>query len=171
MLQISTAGNAWFYYWEAVTFILKLAGPMPIGSVCVLLAVWGIAISRKGRATLIRTSISTSSSVLGLSRQSSSINGAACGTSKNTKAMIYLCVIYILVGLPNAIVYMLIIINSTYISCTMNFVALLAKDLFTPVVFFTLFTRIFDGLIFLVIPEFRAAIINILHFKFCTKAS
>ena len=171
MLQINTAGNVWFYYWEAVTVILKLAGPIPIGSVCVLLAVWGIATSRKGRAALIRTSTSTSNSVLGLGRHRSSTNGAAGGTSKNTKAMIYLCGIYILVGLPNIFVYILIIINTVYSSCTINFVALLAKDLFTPVVCFTLFTRIFDGLIFLVIPEFRAAILNILHFRFYTKVS
>ena len=167
MIEINSAGNLLFYYWEAVTVILKLALPMAIASVCVLLAVWGIAISRNKRTALIHNSASTSNSVASLGRHRSSIGNTVGRTSKNTKAVLYLCGIYFLLCLPSVIEYVLIFMGS--ISCTMNFVALLANDLFIPIAHSSLFTRIFDGLIFMVIPEFRAAILNILHFRFYTK--
>ena len=169
MINVNLKSNLLFYYLEeAVTVILKLALPMAIGSVCVLLAVWGIAISRKRRAALIYNPSSTSSSVVSLGRYRSSI-GVTRGTSKNTKVVLYLCGIYFLLCLPSVIEYVLI--NTGSISCTMNFVVLLANDLLIPISHSSLFTRIFDGLIFMVIPEFRTAILNILLCKFYTKVS
>ena len=169
LIEINEPGNLLYYYWEAVTVILKLALPMMIGLVCVFLAVWGIAISRRKRVALIHNSATTSNSVVSLGRLRSSIGDTAGGKSKNTKVVILLCGIYFLLCLPSIIEYLLI--NTGSISCTMNFVALLANDLFIPIAHSSLFTRIFDGLIFMVIPEFRAAILNILHFKFFTKVS
>ena len=152
--------------WEAVTIILKLVVPMPIAAICVLLAVWRIATAKTARAALFHTSNVTSNTASGRVRKISSMSNAG-GTSNNTKVMILLCVVYFLICLPNVFEYVLISMAS--ISCTMTFVALLANDLFPAICNFTLFTRIFDGLIIFVVPEFRIAFFNILHCKFCTK--
>lgn len=58
------------------------------------------------------------------------------------------------------------------ISCAMTFVALLASDLNDPVSRNGLFSRIFDSLIFLFIPEFRAGLRDVLLcYIFHTRAS
>ena len=140
--------------------------PMPIGTVCALLILGRIVSARAARSALIHTSKPANTGSHG-----ASISGARAtgGVSRNTIAMLLLSAIYFLISLPNFLVYAFI--NLANVSCTMKFFGLLAADLATPVLRLTIFTRIFDGVAFLVVPEFRAALVNVLHCKFQTKAS
>ena len=137
--------------------------PNPIGTICVILTLWCIVSARSARSAIILNPSATNN-FSGNGRPST----GAKGVSKNTQAMLLLGGIYFLISLPNIFLY--ILISLQVMSCTMTFVALIASDIFSPVSNFTCFTRIFDGLAFLVIPEFRAALINVLHCKFHTKA-
>ena len=168
-LEIKAVGNVWFFYWEVVSIILKMLVPMPVVALCMLLVVWRMVAAHRVRVALFHTSKNlknTSNTAPGRGRHPIGRTG---GVSTNTKALILLCVVYFIICLPN--VFDNILISLAHISCTMTFVGLLAKDLFPSFVNFTLFTRIFDALIFFVIPEFRIAFFNILHGKFCTKVS
>ena len=140
--------------------------PMPIGTVCALLILGRIVSVRAARSALMYTSKPANTGSLGASISGA---GATGGVSRNTIAMLLLSAIYFLISLPNFLVDAFI--NLANVSCTMEFFGLLAADLATPFLSLTIFTRIFDGVASLVVPEFRAALVNVLHCKFQTRAS
>ena len=150
-------------YWIIVTLIFKLLLPGLICPICVILTLWCIVSARAARSALLHNPSATNN-FSGNDRPGTGTKGV----SKNTQAMLLLCGIYCFICLPN--IFLNILISLQEMSCTMKFVALIASDIFPPVNNFTIFTRIFDGLAFLVIPEFRAALINVLHCRFHTKA-
>lgn len=129
---------------------------MPIGTVCGLLILLRIVIARAARSSLMHNITSTNTVSRG--------NGGAGGVSRNTMAMLLLTALYLLISLPNITLYILIYLRGA--SCTMKFVGLLAADLMEPVLSLTLLTRVFDGIAFLVVPEFRYSLINVLHCRF-----
>lgn len=150
----------WSLYWSAVTLIVKLLIPMPIGVICALLILWKIVRAGAARSALIRTVPSTNN-VFESRGASGGAGRVAGGVSRNTLAMLLLSTIYFCISLPNIIVYAFI--SMANFSCTLGFAALLAGDLVVPLCRLTIFTRIFDGLIFLVITEFRAALFKVLR--------
>lgn len=153
MFTTKVDNNLWFYYWQAVSLVIELIIPLAIAVCCLLLTVWRMLKAHKRRASLVKVS---------------STVGGARGTTRNTKVLLLFTLCYVLIGVPNIILYL--IISLPTISCVVNFMVILAGDLFTSACRFSLFTRIFDCLVFLVIPEFRAALLNILHCNFHTQA-
>ena len=162
-LQTNDVNSVWFLYWDAVTLLLKLLLPMPIGTVCAFLILWRIIAAGTSHKALIHTVSSTGNNSGGRSR-----GARAAGMSKNTHAMLLLSGIYISISLPNIIDYILISLAS--FSCTTKFIGLLANDLFTPISRLMVLTRIFDGFAFLVIPEFRSSLATLLRCGIRTKA-
>ena len=137
---------------------------MPIGMVSALLILWRIITAHNSRKALVHTVSSTGNNSGGRTREA-----RAAGISKTTKAMLWISGIYFFISMTNIIDYILISVAS--FSCATRFIALLANDLFTPISRLMLLTRIFDGIIFLVIPEFRSALINLLRCGIHTKAN
>ena len=163
ILQSNDVSSLWFLYYDVVTLIFKQVLPNPIGTVCVLITLWRILSAHSARRALIHKQTVIKNNSSGGRRSGTGANAV----SKNTQAMILLCFFYFYLSLPNIFLY--IIISMQGISCTFAFWALLASDIFQPVSCFAFFTRICDGLVFLVVPEFRGALNNILHCKFHTK--
>lgn len=153
-MLLNQTNASWWLYWQAVTIILKMVMPLSICSVCVALIVWRITNAHTARAALIHSST--------ISRKSTSSGG------RNTKAMLLLSVYFVLC-LPNAIIYMLSMTAS--MSCTMASVASLGEILSDSLSRNVLLSRIYDGIIFLVIPEYRTSIRKILHFSLKERAS
>ena len=135
---------------------------MSIGTVSAFLILWRIITAHTARKALVHTV-----SVTGNDSGSRSRKARAAGMSKNTEAMLLCTGIYISICLPNIIDYILIILPS--FSCTTKFIGLLANDLFPAIGRLMLLTRIFDGLAFLVIPEFRSALASLLRCRINTK--
>ena len=163
------ASSIWYRYWNVFCLIFKISLPAPIGTVCALLILGRIVSARAARSTLMHRAKRANTTFRGTNNNSISAAGATGGVSRNTIAMLLLTGIYFVISLPNFLVYALI--NLANVSCTMKFFGLLAAYFSTPVLALTIFTRVFDGVAFLVIPEFRAALINVLHCKFQTKAA
>lgn len=160
----NSANSIWNLYWNILCLILKLFLPMPIGTVCAVLILLRIVIARAARSSLMH-SFSTANASAGLSKGGIRATG---GVSRNTMAMLLLSAIYFFISLPNIALYILVYLASA--SCAMQFVGLLAANLMTSVASLTLLTRIFDGIAFLVVPEFRASLLNILHCSFLLKS-
>ena len=136
---------------------------MSIETVSAFLILWRIITALTARKALVHTVSSTGNDSGGRNR-----GARAAGMSKNTQAMLWCTGIYISISSPNIIDYILISLAS--FSCITKFIGLLANDLFIPISRLMLLTRIFDGIAFLVIPEFRSALANLLRCRINTKA-
>ena len=121
--------------------------PVPMIVIFVLIAVCCVFFANKTRLAL----------------QNAPSAASRKGVSNNMKMMMLISFCYVIIATPNIVVVLFSFMGQiNYIMAQMD-VILLPAFYQLPIL-----SRIFDSILFFVIPEFRLAVINLFHCKFST---